>query len=120
MGMTYFLGPNDEVFALDASMDEVTMENIVAELSLIPIEESAAIEKANTPIINALSEHQWVRQELNRVEIELMYHWTDDNRATATEDEWKAYARALRDYTSLGEGDNPIVVGDARPIAPEA
>ncbi|EKO3909488.1 hypothetical protein RC856_003793 [Vibrio fluvialis] len=69
----------------------------------------------------ARSEHVWVKTELdNVVQVQLMYHWTDDERATATEDEWKAYARALRDYTSLGEDDNPIVVGDARPVAPEA
>ncbi|WP_158107667.1 hypothetical protein [Vibrio furnissii] len=90
-----------------SSISKQEMEQLLA-----PSTQELKLQKASV-------EHAWVQSELAQVQIELMYHWTDDTRATATEDEWKAYARALRDYTSLGEDDNPIVVGDARPIAPE-
>lgn len=60
-------------------------------------------------------EHAWVKSELNAVTIELMYHWTEDSRASSTEQVWKDYAVALRDYTSTDDDGNPIVVGESRP-----
>ncbi|ELE2163702.1 hypothetical protein RC856_000366 [Vibrio fluvialis] len=67
----------------------------------------------------ARSEHVWVKTELdNVVQVQLMYHWTDDPRATFTEDSWKSYARALRDYTSLDESGNPVINKPDRPSLP--
>lgn len=63
----------------------------------------------------AIGEHQWVKSELNAVSIELMYHWTDDHRASHTEQAWKDYAIALRDYTSTDADGNPIMTGESRP-----
>lgn len=54
--------------------------------------------------------HEWVARELESVTIELMYHWTEDKRASATEQDWKDYAIALRNYTTTGEGGNPQIV----------
>jgi len=60
-------------------------------------------------------EHDWVKSELDAVTIELMYHWTGDRRASHTEQAWKSYAIALRDYTSTDEDSNPVIVGESRP-----
>lgn len=73
-----------------------------------PTQEEIDAEKAK-------SEHSWVKSELNAVSIELMYHWTDDHRASHTEQAWKDYAIALRDYTSTDADGNPVVVGESRP-----
>lgn len=65
------------------------------------------------------SEHGWVKSELNNVQVELMYHWTDDDRAAATLDDWKQYARDLRNYTTTDEHGNPqIREGETRPVRP--
>lgn len=64
----------------------------------------------------AKSEHYWVKSELDSTTIKLMYHWTGDHRASNTEQAWKDYAIALRDYTSTDENGNPVVVGESRPI----
>lgn len=65
------------------------------------------------------SEHGWVKSELNNVQVELMYHWTDDDRAAATLDDWKQYARDLRNYTTTDENGNPkIRDGETRPVRP--
>ncbi|MGY5721612.1 hypothetical protein ACXHQT_02530 [Vibrio cincinnatiensis] len=64
------------------------------------------------------SEHEWVKSELDKVQIELMYHWTDDERASSTEDAWKQYARDLRNYTTTDKDGVPSIRTDARPIKP--
>ncbi|GHW95961.1 hypothetical protein VCSRO105_2152 [Vibrio cholerae] len=65
------------------------------------------------------SEHAWVKFELDSVQVELMYHWTDDDRATATLEDWKQYARDLRNYTTTDENGNPqIREGETRPLRP--
>lgn len=63
-------------------------------------------------------EHRWVLSELTIVQIELMYHWTDDQRATSTLDAWKLYARQLRDYTTTDEQGTPSIRGESRPTRP--
>ncbi|MGT3829772.1 hypothetical protein ACVTEC_05830 [Vibrio cholerae] len=63
-------------------------------------------------------EHRWVLSELANVQIELMYHWTDDQRATSTLDAWKLYARQLRDYTTTDELGIPSIRGESRPVKP--
>lgn len=64
------------------------------------------------------SEHAWVKSELDNVQVELMYHWTDDERASSTEEAWKQYARDLRNYTTTDEDGVPSIRTDARPIKP--
>ncbi|EGR0074856.1 hypothetical protein VCV51_030649 [Vibrio cholerae V51] len=64
------------------------------------------------------SEHAWVKFELDSVQVELMYHWTDDERASSTEEAWKQYARDLRNYTTTYENGTPSIRTDARPIKP--
>ncbi|WP_238116717.1 hypothetical protein [Vibrio cincinnatiensis] len=65
------------------------------------------------------SEHAWVKSELDNVQVELMYHWTDDERASSTEEAWKQYARDLRNYTTTDENGNPqIREGETRPLRP--
>jgi len=61
------------------------------------------------------SEHNWVKSELDAATVELMYHWTGDPRASHTEQAWKDYAIALRDYTSKDDDGNPVIVGNQRP-----
>lgn len=63
----------------------------------------------------AKSEHAWVKSELNAASIKLMHHWTGDNRASHTEQAWKDYAIALRDYTSTDDDGNPVIAGESRP-----
>ncbi|EGQ7976955.1 hypothetical protein GN712_18560 [Vibrio cholerae] len=62
------------------------------------------------------SEHAWVKSELDNVQVELMYHWTYDERASSTEETWKQYARDLRNYTTTDENGTPSIRTDARPI----
>ncbi|HHR0732673.1 TPA: hypothetical protein ACS2XE_000088 [Vibrio cholerae] len=63
-------------------------------------------------------EHRWALSELTIVQIELMYHWTDNQRATSTLDAWKLYARQLRDYTTTDEQGTPSIRGESRPVKP--
>ncbi|MCC2521080.1 hypothetical protein [Vibrio coralliilyticus] len=70
-------------------------------------------------LIEAQIEHSWVQSELDDVvQIQLMYHWTDDSRATLTEESWKTYARELRNYTTIDELGNVVVLGERRPQKP--
>lgn len=62
-----------------------------------------------------LIEHEWVKSELAQVQIELMYHWTDDKRASRTLEDWKEYARDLRDYTSKANGIVTVTTNE-RPL----
>ncbi|WP_158144899.1 hypothetical protein [Vibrio metschnikovii] len=65
------------------------------------------------------SEHSWVKSELDNVQVQLMYHWTGDERASSTEEAWKQYARDLRNYTTTDEHGNPqIREGETRPPRP--
>lgn len=66
----------------------------------------------------SLVEHYWVLSELADTQIALMYHWTDDPRATSTLDAWKLYARQLRDYTTTDEQGIPSIRGESRPVKP--
>lgn len=78
--------------------------------------ETGWIERIKSEQEIAMIEHQWVISELERVSIQLMYHWTEDSRSTHTIDEWKAYARQLRDYTSTNDAGVPVVIGISRPV----
>ncbi|EOX4332892.1 hypothetical protein ACPF3P_003748 [Vibrio cholerae] len=80
--------------------------------------DSCWVERIKTLEELAWIEHHWVLSELANVQIELMYHWTDDQRATSTLDEWKLYARQLRDYTTTDEQGTPSIRGDSRPVKP--
>lgn len=73
---------------------------------------------APSPERQAREAHAWVKSELNSVTVELMYHWTGDGRASSTEQAWKDYAIALRNYTSTDENGNPQIVKD-KPVRPE-
>lgn len=74
------------------------------------------VERIKSPQELAQIEHHWVISELANVQIELMFHWTDDQRATSTLDAWKLYARQLRDYTTTDDNGIPIIVGSERPV----
>ncbi|PAR29566.1 hypothetical protein [Vibrio metoecus] len=74
------------------------------------------VERIKSPQELAQIEHNWVISELANVQIELMYHWTDDQRATSTLDAWKLYVRQLRDYTTTDEQGIPSIRGESRPI----
>ncbi|MED7818119.1 hypothetical protein VYI99_17925 [Vibrio cholerae] len=76
------------------------------------------VERIKSPQELAQIEHHWVLSELANVQIELMYHWTDDQRATYTLDAWKLYARQLRDYTTTDEQGTPAIRGESRPVKP--
>ncbi|EMV7052193.1 hypothetical protein [Vibrio cholerae] len=76
------------------------------------------VERIKSPQEFAQIEHHWVLSELANVQIELMYHWTDDQRATSTLDAWKLYARQLRDYTTTDELGTPSIRGESRPVKP--
>ena len=63
-------------------------------------------------------EHRWVKEQLKMVDIELMYHWTGDTeRQTYTDQIWKDYAIALRNYTTLVD-NIPVVNSEVRPTSP--
>lgn len=81
-------------------------------------DESNWVERIKSPQEIAQIEHHWVLSELTNVQIELMYHWTDDQRATSTLDAWKLYARQLRDYTTTDEQGTPSIRGESRPVKP--
>lgn len=69
--------------------------------------------------IHALTEHAWVKSELEEAQVELMYFWTEDiQRQKATEESWKAYIIALRDYTSCDDDGVITVTADSRPLKP--
>ncbi|NOE31972.1 hypothetical protein [Vibrio cholerae] len=76
------------------------------------------VERIKSPQELAQIEHHWVLTELANAQIELMYHWTDDQRATSTLDAWKLYARQLRDYTTTDEQGTPSIRGESRPVKP--
>ncbi|RJK86191.1 hypothetical protein [Vibrio cholerae] len=76
------------------------------------------VERIKSPQELAQIEHHWVLSELANVQIELMYHWTDDKRATSTLDAWKLYVRQLRDYTTTDEQGTPSIRGESRPVKP--
>lgn len=66
----------------------------------------------------AKKEHLWVIAELMYVDTQLMYHWTGDiTRQSYTEQDWKDYAIALRNYTTLVD-NIPVVNSDVRPTSP--
>ncbi|EGR2024055.1 hypothetical protein DYB89_03145 [Vibrio cholerae] len=76
------------------------------------------VDRIKSPQELAQIEHHWVLTELANVQIELMYHWTDDQRATSTLDAWKLYARQLLDYTTTDEQGTPSIRGESRPVKP--
>lgn len=80
--------------------------------------EAKWVERIKSPQELAQIEHHWVLSELANVQIELMYHWTDDQRATSTLDAWTLYARQLRDYTTTNEQGAPSIRGESRPVKP--
>lgn len=67
----------------------------------------------------AKNEHAWVISELDNAQVELMYHWTGDtSRAVATEQDWKDYVIALRNYTTTDNNGNPTLNNSTRPESP--
>lgn len=103
----------------DLITDLLTKIRISSELTQITEAEKDELLKPNEAqlaIQHAKSEHAWVKSELDAISVELMYHWTgDQDRAEHTEQAWKQYAIALRNYTSTDEDGNPIIVGESRP-----
>ncbi|XAG86253.1 hypothetical protein MRM63_13765 [bacterium 19MO03SA05] len=116
MNMIFLKNTKNEIFALPNNIDDEKLDIIMNEIELIQIPEVNAISLSNN--IDQ-SEHAWVKSELDNVQVELMYHWTDDERASSTEEEWKQYARDLRNYTTTDENGNPqIREGETRPLRP--
>lgn len=62
-------------------------------------------------------EHEWVKAELKAVDLQISLHLTDDRRAVGTIEDWKQYARELRDYTSESDGVITVNATD-RPVIP--
>lgn len=68
---------------------------------------------------DAECEHLWVEAELRSVDVQLMYHWTNDtSRMSATEDGWRKYAVNLRNYTSYDENVGYTINEKSRPEPP--
>ncbi|MCG6380321.1 hypothetical protein [Vibrio fluvialis] len=92
--------------------------------SLVPVtkEDAEAIltpSEVQLDRIHALTEHAWVKSELEGAQVELMYFWTEDiQRQKATEESWKSYIIALRDYTSCDNDGVITLTGDSRPLKP--
>lgn len=80
--------------------------------------ENGWVERVKTPQELAWIEHNWVISELANVQVQLMYHWTDDGRAESTLEEWKQYARDLRNYTTTDEKGVPSLQVESRPKRP--
>lgn len=108
----YILSKHDVVdYAVEAFYKAVNGE--WGEIS--PYEKTEELEN----FVDPYEEHAWVEDELNSVQVQLMYHWTDDERATETLEAWKQYARDLRNYTTTDEHGNPqIREGETRPQRP--
>lgn len=71
----------------------------------------------NTPSVDKSKiEHQWVKSEINKAQISLMYFWTKDiKRQTHTEQVWLDYIIALRNYTTTSEEGYIEVTSEVRP-----
>ncbi|MDA5319491.1 hypothetical protein [Vibrio cholerae] len=100
----------------DVTPEEYTLIEPVGDV--VWLENNGWVERIKSPQELAQIEHHWVLSELANVQIELMYHWTGDQRATSTLDAWKLYARQLRDYTTTDEQGTPSIRGDSRPVKP--
>ncbi|WP_158108529.1 hypothetical protein [Vibrio furnissii] len=107
--------------------DDATLEKLYSSLriskQLTPISEQEA-QQLVAPSPEEMddqttkAEHGWVQSELEYAQIELMYHWTDDERASFTLEVWKQYTRDLRNYTTTDDSGIISVVGDTRPSRP--
>lgn len=64
----------------------------------------------------ALIEHNWVKEELSKVDVELLLHITEDRRLKFSIDVWKQYARELRDYTTTDPEGVISVTKPTRPV----
>lgn len=112
---------NDERWPVGTVLEKVQDGQIVAKT-----DEELECEQPSVPSSDELlefqrvvNEHHWVQSELENVQIELMYHWTDDERAISTLERWKQYARDLRNYTTTDANGNPqIREGETRPLRP--
>ena len=62
-------------------------------------------------------EHMWVKSELVECDRQLSLHYTEDRRSIGLIEDWKRYARDLRDYTSERDGKFYIKL-DSRPVRP--
>ena len=87
----------------------------IAPIGDVEWSDSEWVERVKSAEELALIEHAWVISELDKIQVELMYHWTDDKRASHTLDAWKQYARDLRNYTTTDERGFPSMVGSERP-----
>jgi hypothetical protein len=63
------------------------------------------------------TEHRWVRSELIECDRQLSLHHTEDKRSIGDIEDWKRYARELRDYTSERDGIF-YINSESRPIRP--
>ena len=62
-------------------------------------------------------EHVWVKSELIECDRQLSLHYTEDKRAIGVIEDWKRYARDLRDYTSERDG-KVYLNSESRPVRP--
>lgn len=81
-------------------LDSDTIESIQNQASYITQKEAAEAQA-------------WAIEQLALADIAIHYHQDGDSRATATEDEWRAYRVALRDYVSSDENGDLTVNGGA-------
>lgn len=106
------LNSRDEFFVVSDNIYDITKLSYISEKFVT--EDTQEDES----VIYAKIEHSWVKSELKAVDTELMYHWTGDiTRQSYTEEDWKLYAIALRDYTTIVDGI-PVVNSESRPIPP--
>lgn len=92
------------------SSDNYDIFELVYDGGLILIEHKPSVDSVK-------KEHQWVKSEINKAQIELMYHWTKDTkRQSYTEQVWLDYIIALRNYTTVSENGNIIITSEVRPV----
>lgn len=111
--------PNmDDLSSRDELAIESSDDHTITSITLLD-GEITFNEEQEQDISSSLTEHLWVQSELKRVDIQLMYHWTEDtSRASLTEKDWKDYAISLRDYTTVIDGEI-LVNSETRPTRPE-
>ncbi|EKO3919765.1 hypothetical protein GCS60_000618 [Vibrio metschnikovii] len=118
--MKFYKNDSGVVFSLPDSLPDEHVLTIIEDMLLTEISESDALSLSNTSENIAVQEHNWVKGELGDVDIQLLYHWTNDKaRSTATEELWQRYAVELRNYTSLDESGLISITASKRPTRPD-
>lgn len=93
------------------------MENLAMSEEMI---ESVLRQRDFDLYLAARKEHDWVKAEIDAAQVQIMYYWTgDEQRQTATEDEWKQYVIALREHTTVDTSGDVTVRNESRPQRPE-